>query len=172
MRRQPAAERNADRRSGQRTEHREEGEGNRIHARELRRRSEAMHQLSCVARRNTSRREGARDDGLAAYALLAHRVNGLCPWRGLGTRGRQSEDAFGRALRRADKVWQRLGAEAGMDVSFPPKPRGMWRRTYGKLCERACAAEMRADEAFALQGERLMEWFDARKGSRSRSTST
>jgi hypothetical protein len=42
-----------------------------------------------------------------------------------------------------------------MTALFPAKPKGMWRRTFERLRERAFEAEITADETFALRAKRL-----------------
>jgi hypothetical protein len=71
----------------------------------------------------------------------------------------QSEDALDRAFRRANKIRQRLGSDPGMAAPFPPRPKGMWRRTYNRLRARAFA-EMQAEEVFAIRAESLLSRID------------
>ncbi len=66
----------------------------------------------------------------------------------------QSEDAQGRRLRRASKLWRRLGDDPYR------KPKGMWRGTYERLREQAVAAESLANEGFEGVAERFMARFD------------
>jgi hypothetical protein len=54
----------------------------------------------------------------------------------------QSQGAWVRALQRARRIRQRLGADGGAGDPMPPRPKGMRQRTY-----RALVAEVRALEA-------------------------
>jgi hypothetical protein len=82
----------------------------------------------------------------------------------------QSEDVLNRSVRRANKIKRRLGGNGGIDSPFPPKPKGMWRRTYERLREQALDAEERADNALLPHFARLLAQTDRsnnRKGTRS-----
>jgi hypothetical protein len=68
-------------------------------------------------------------------------------------------------MRRANKIVQRLGVNAGTASPFPPKPKGMRRRTYERLRGQAFDAEERADEALLPYVARLLARTNSRKGN-------
>jgi hypothetical protein len=74
----------------------------------------------------------------------------------------QNEAALDRALRRANKIRKRLGGEPGDCHPFPERPKGMWRRTYQRLFERAMDAELLADDMFAERAARLVDRIERR----------
>ena len=100
-------------------------------------------------------RRAAKLHGPGRYFLCRH-----C-YRLVHTSQREGEGD--RALPRANKIRQRLGGDPGMTKPFPEKPKGMWRRTYERMCEQAFDAEMLADEAFAIRIQRLLAWSDKSK---------
>ena len=79
----------------------------------------------------------------------------------------QSEDVQRRSMRRAYKIRRRLGGSAGTASPLPSKPKGMWRRTYVRLCEQALDAEERADEALLPHVVRLLARANNCKDKRS-----
>ena len=55
----------------------------------------------------------------------------------------QIETAHSRALRRVQAIRMKLGGSPSLIEDFPPKPRGMQRRTYERLTRQAAEAENR-----------------------------
>jgi hypothetical protein len=69
-----------------------------------------------------------------------------------------------RAMRSASKIKRRLGGSPDWGAPFPPKPKGMWQRTYERLWCRFLEAEERAADAFALQAAALLSALGYRVG--------
>ena len=72
----------------------------------------------------------------------------------------QYEQPWQRALRRANKLKQRLGIGVGMAEPVPDKPKGMSVRTYGRLLDEILQAEIRVNETQANRIKRLLEQVD------------
>ena len=68
----------------------------------------------------------------------------------------QSEDYGDRLLRRVRKIKHRLGGNAGPAAPLPPKPHGMWRRTYERLVGQAVDADLRARNALLPHIARML----------------
>ena len=82
----------------------------------------------------------------------------------------QRETPLDRTLRRANKIRQRLGGEAGLAARFPDRPKGMWRRTYDRLRLQVFEAEMAAEDRIEVRlaaiGRRLNQRPTQRRISR------
>ena len=72
----------------------------------------------------------------------------------------QYEQPWQRALRRANKLKQRLGIDVGIAEPFPGKPKGMWVRTFACLLNEILQAEIRANEAQSHMFKRLLKQVD------------
>ena len=67
----------------------------------------------------------------------------------------QFETSWQRAVRRANKLKQRLDMGVGLAEPLPEKPKGMWARTYGHLLNEILQAEILANEAQTNRFKRL-----------------
>ena len=65
----------------------------------------------------------------------------------------QSENAFWRGVRKAQKIRATLGGDGSIYAPFPPRPQGMRNQTYERLRSKAIAIEKDAREK--LRGARL-----------------
>jgi hypothetical protein len=69
----------------------------------------------------------------------------------------QYEQPWKRALRRANRLKQRLGMDVGIGDPFPEKPKGMWACTYGRLLDEIFQAEILAYDVQANMLKRLAQ---------------
>ena len=60
----------------------------------------------------------------------------------------QYEGSWDRAMTRANKIRERLGGEWGMESMLAPRPKGMWHRTYKRLCNEVRLAEAEGNQGF------------------------
>ena len=72
----------------------------------------------------------------------------------------QYEQPWRRALRRVNKLRQRLGSASEIVAPVPEKPKRMWVRTYARLLEETLQAEILADEAHANHLQRFVAKID------------
>ena len=68
----------------------------------------------------------------------------------------QRETAYDRAMRRAHKVWRRLGGDPA-DDDYPAKPKRMRQATYNRLMGQLVAAERVVDDMLVAR------WLPAKK---------
>jgi hypothetical protein len=73
--------------------------------------------------------------------LFANGVYFLCRYCYDLTYESRREGPMDRARERAQAIRIRLGGSASLIEPLPPKPKGMHRRTYDRLCHLAVAAE-------------------------------
>ncbi|SLN18715.1 hypothetical protein [Oceanibacterium hippocampi] len=69
----------------------------------------------------------------------------------------QRENAYDRAISRAQKIRMQLGGDPSLAAPFPLRPKGMHRRTYRRLMSMALAAE-----EWGMTG--MMNWCQRRMG--------
>ena len=60
----------------------------------------------------------------------------------------QYENSWDRLMTRANKIRERLGGDWGMESMLAPRPKGMWRRTYERLCNEVRLAEAQGNQGF------------------------
>ena len=60
----------------------------------------------------------------------------------------QYAGSWDRAMTRANKIRERLGGHWEMDSMLAPRPKGMWHRTYERLCNEVRLAEAEGNHDF------------------------
>jgi len=68
----------------------------------------------------------------------------------------QSETALDRMYRKRDKLRMSFGAEPGCFGHIPPRPKGMWHRTYQRRREKIFQTDMITDIAFEDAAAKLL----------------
>ena len=86
--------------------------------------------------------------GRRVVKLFAHGKYYLCRHCYRLKYSSQYENSWDRSMTRANKIRERLGGEWEMDSPLPPRPKGMWRRTYKRLCNEVHLAEAKGNRDF------------------------
>lgn len=68
----------------------------------------------------------------------------------------QSETPLDRLHRRRDKVRAAMGAQRGFNGYIPPRPKGMWYRSYFRKLDAISVADAAAVQAFGVAASKLL----------------
>jgi hypothetical protein len=99
---------------------------------------------------------GGTECGRRITKLYLSRRYFLCRHCNQLTYASQYEQSWQRAVRRVNKLRERLGIDVGIAEPSPEKPKRMWARTYGCRLSEILQAEIVANEAQTKMFNRLL----------------